>query len=53
LNPNNSGAVSDGFTAVTYEKPAPGYVSVNTVKQPLIGVINSANLPIVSKKEGS
>jgi hypothetical protein len=52
LNPNNYGAVSDDFTAVTYKKPAPGSVPVNTVKQPLIGVRNSANLPIVSKKEG-
>jgi hypothetical protein len=56
LKPSNFGAVNDGFTTVTYKKPAPASVPENTIKhrrQPLIGVRNSSNLPIVSKKERS
>jgi hypothetical protein len=57
LNSSISNAVSDGFTTVTYKKkPAPASIPVNTTKhghQPLIGVRNSANLPIIFKKERS
>jgi hypothetical protein len=57
LKPSISGAVSHDFTTVTYKnKPASASVPVNTIKyrrQPLIGVRNSANLTIVSKKERS
>jgi hypothetical protein len=52
-----SGEESEGFTTVTYKKkPTSGTPSVNTVRhrrQPLIGVRNSASLPIVSKRERS
>jgi hypothetical protein len=48
---------SEGFTTVSYKKkPIFGTPSVNTVRQsrqPLIGVRNSASLPIVSKRERS
>jgi hypothetical protein len=50
-----SGEDSEGFATVSYkEKPTSGIPSVNTVRhrrQPLIGVRNSASLPIVSKRE--
>jgi hypothetical protein len=52
-----SGEDSEGFTTVSYKKkPTSGIPSVNTVRhrrQPLIGVRNSASLPIVSKRERS
>jgi hypothetical protein len=57
LKPSISGAISDGFTTVTYKKkPAPATIPVNAIKlrrQPLTGVRNSANLQIVSRKERS
>jgi hypothetical protein len=56
LKPSISRAVSVGFTTVTYKKkPAPASIPVYTVKhrhQPLIGIRNSANLSIVSKRKG-
>jgi hypothetical protein len=57
LKPSISGAISDGFTTVTYKKkPAPATIPVNAIKlrrQPFTGVRNSATLPIVSRKERS
>jgi hypothetical protein len=52
-----SGVDSEGFATVSYKKkPTCGTPTVNTVRQhrrPLIGVRNSASLPIVSKRERS
>jgi hypothetical protein len=57
LKPKVYGVDSEGFTTVSYKKkPTSEIPSVNTVRQrrqPLIGVRNSASLPIVSKRERS
>jgi hypothetical protein len=57
LKPKVAIVESEGFTTVTYKRtPTSIAPSVNIIKhrrQPLVGVRNSAILPIVSKKERS